>query len=251
MGSPAKTFAPPLIHLVDLERTEYVGRIVRTDIVIAGVGETFHVPRAWAVECPEDDCAPRSVELGQTATLPLLSMCRMSHDQLIGFTRRLAGCSHRSHVKIRAWATVTELLALPAANVHVGARDYREKAVALVGSLQHSNIRYRATGIVIAEPKQQRASLLISALERLQSAAEGFRLTPEVQQALDVFRVPGETVDDAERHARRIAATITETVTKVFGATACTCSWLRFSSFTACRTSPGTGSGSKAPSIFR
>ena len=96
-------------------------------------------------------------------------------------------------------------------------RDYREKVVALVGSLQHSNIRYRATGTVIPEPKRQRASLLISALERLHSAAEGFRLTSEVREALAAFVVDGDTVDDAERHAGRIAATATKTITKVFG----------------------------------
>jgi hypothetical protein len=47
---PRETLVP-IIHLVDIERTEHVGRIVRTDIVVAGVGETFHVPRAWETQC--------------------------------------------------------------------------------------------------------------------------------------------------------------------------------------------------------
>jgi hypothetical protein len=215
---PREDIAPPRIHLVDLEQTQYVGRTVQTDVVIAGVGETFHVPGAWTVDCGEDDCEARDVDLGSRHGLALLEMCRMSRSQLIGFMRRTAGCEHPSAVKVTEYRTVTELLALPAANrSDLTTRDYREKVVALVGSLSHSNIRYRATGQVVAEPKRQRASLLISSLDRLQSAAEGFRLTPEVRSQLSVFQPPATTLDDAERHAWKIAATVTETITKVFG----------------------------------
>jgi hypothetical protein len=215
---PRVDITPPLIYLLDIEQTQYIGRTVQTDIVIAGVGETFHVPRAWAVECANSECKPRPVDLLAAGfARVLLSMCRMSHDQLTGFMRRLASCTHRSRVNIPAWATVTEVLALPAANVDIEVRDYREKVVALVGSLQHSNIRYRATGTVIPEPRHQRASLLISALERLQSAAEDFQLTPDVRSQLSGFQPVGATLDDAERQAWRIAATVTETITKVFG----------------------------------
>src|SRR5262249_53096462 len=136
---PREDILPPLIHLIDLEQTQYVGRTVRTDIVIAGGGATYHDPRGWTVACPETDCRPVPVDLGARPTLALLQMCRMSKDQVTGFTRHRAGCPHRSDVTIRAWATVTELLALPAANLDAEARDYREKVVALVGTLPHSN----------------------------------------------------------------------------------------------------------------
>src|SRR5206468_10928192 len=97
-------------------------------------------------------------------------------------------------------------------------RDYREKVIALVGTLANSNIRYRATGTVIAEPKRQRASLLVTALDRLQSAAESFCLNSEVSRALTVFQPPvGADVDGVAEHVRRIAATVTATITKVYG----------------------------------
>jgi MCM P-loop domain len=222
LGALIRTeITPPQIHLVDLERTEYVGKTVQTDLLVAGVGETFHVPKAWQVLCDtgegENKCDNPSVNLGSSAAL--LELCRMSRSQLIGFMRHAGRCPHRSVVKVTAHATVTELLALPAANaIDATARDYREKIVALVGTLTNSNIRYRATGEVIAGPKRQRASLLITGRDRLQSAAEGFALTSEVREAFGVFQVPdAATVDDAEGHAWRIASTATQTITKVFG----------------------------------
>jgi hypothetical protein len=141
-GLPREDIAPPRIHLVDLEQTQYVGRIVQTDVVIAGVGETFHVPGAWTVDCGEAECEARAVDLGARPGLALLEMCRMSRTQLVGFVRWMGGCAHRSVVKVTTHRTVTELLALPAANNsdHT-TRDYREKVVALVGSLQHSSGR--------------------------------------------------------------------------------------------------------------
>src|SRR5438105_4352830 len=76
-GLPRAEIVPPRIHLVDLERTEHVGRLVQTDIVVAGVGETFHVPRTWEVDCKKSDCTvcPRTVDL--RARKELLHLCRM------------------------------------------------------------------------------------------------------------------------------------------------------------------------------
>src|SRR5207247_4647887 len=104
-------------------------------------------PRAWEVRCPEDDCNPSPLKLGADTTA-LLEMCRMSDAQLVGFMRHMSGCSHRSRPRIIEWQTITELLALPAASADAAARDYREKVIALVGTLANSNIRYRATGTV-------------------------------------------------------------------------------------------------------
>src|SRR5262249_9886569 len=179
----------PRIHLVDLELTKHIGHMVQTDIVIAGVGETFHVPESWKVQCNKDDCevCPKTISL--KARREVLTFCRMSDAQKIGFMRVLSGCSHKPKVTVKVMATVTELLALPMAlpTVEKSSRDYREKVIALLGSLPHTNIRYRATGLVIAEPRQQKASLLVSRLDRLKSAADGFELTPVLHNRFRVF----------------------------------------------------------------
>jgi hypothetical protein len=217
-GRPREEIVPPLIHLVDIERTEHVGHQVQTDIVVAGVGETFHVPRAWEANCTTRGCTvcPKKVKVG--AGTALLAFCRITEDQRTGLMRKLAGgCEHRPRVKITEWATITELLALPVARPDDAAHDYREKVIALVGSLENSNIKYRAAGEVIAEPKRQRASLLVQSLERLQSVADGFRLTDEIRDAFRVFRPSGGSLDAAEAHAVRIAETLTRTVTKIHG----------------------------------
>jgi hypothetical protein len=41
---PRDEILPPLIHLVDLELTRWVTKTVRTDIVVAGVGESSTSP---------------------------------------------------------------------------------------------------------------------------------------------------------------------------------------------------------------
>jgi hypothetical protein len=218
-GLPREDIVPPLIHLVDIERTEYVERLVQTDIVVAGVGETFHVPRAWEINCTTSGCTvcPKKVDVGTGPTL--LMFCRMTNDQALGLMRKLAGgCEHRPRAKVLQYATVTELLALPVARADDGAaHDYREKVVALVGSLGNSNIRYRATGEVIAEPKRQRASMLVRELERLQSSADGFRLTDETRAVFRVFSPRGLSLDGAEAHVTQITEALTRTVTKIRG----------------------------------
>src|SRR5262249_44063533 len=107
---------PPLIHLVNIERTEHAGHLVQTDIVVAGVGATFHVPRIWEADCKTSGCTvcPKKVDVGTGKAL--LTFCRMSNDQALGLMRRLAGgCEHRPRVEVMQHATVTELLALPVA----------------------------------------------------------------------------------------------------------------------------------------
>src|SRR5262249_45593758 len=128
-----------------------------------------------------------------------------------------AGCRHRPQVTELQYATVTELLALPVARPDDDRRDYREKVIALIGSLENSNIRYRATGEVIAEPKRQRASLLVQSLDRLQSAAEGFQLQDETRHAFRTMAPSNGSLDDAERHVRQMTDTLTQTVTKIYG----------------------------------
>ena len=69
---PRQEIAPPMIHLLDIEQTDLVGRTVQTDIVIAGVGETFHVPRRWHLKCGKGKCSvcPVTVDLGTRKEAP-------------------------------------------------------------------------------------------------------------------------------------------------------------------------------------
>jgi MCM P-loop domain len=213
---------PPLIHLVDVESTRYVGRMVRADIVISGVGDTFHVPKKWRTRCGKADCEVCPAEVDLKERRELLNFCRMSEEQTVGFMRRLSGCSNKPHPCIDEYATITELLAVPAASDAVDglSRDYREKIIALVGQLSNSNIRYRATGRVIAEPKRQRASMLATHLERLQSEAEQFALTTESRRGFQVLQVPvsqATDLDAAWNHVRRLTHDLTNHVTKIYG----------------------------------
>jgi hypothetical protein len=225
-----RTELPPRIHLVDIERAEHIGRIVQTDIVIAGVGETFHVPSAWTVDCSKSKkkstrsacpVCPRMVSLGSNKAL--LNFCRMSDDQVSGTMRLLSGCRNRPTPIVTAMTTITEVLALPAASggMEGPVRDYREKVVALIGTMQNSNIRYRATGEVIAEPKRQRASLLVSDLSRLQSAADGFVLTEALREGFRAFQVVASDKDDPLKAAavqvERLTRDITQHITKIYG----------------------------------
>src|SRR5260370_779223 len=98
--------------------------------------DAFHVPHTWVVNCGFDDCevCPATVHLGPSKDL--LRLCRMGADQLLGFLRKRAGCPYKGKVTIKAFATVTELLALPAATPDVEGveRDYRDKVVSFLGT---------------------------------------------------------------------------------------------------------------------
>jgi hypothetical protein len=220
--------APRRIHLLEIDQTEHIGHVVQTELVIAGVGETFHVPCQWTVKpCAVHVCefAGRKVDMsGQKA---LLNFCRMTDDQKHGFMRASASaCRHRPALTTMASATITEILVVPAASADLDPlqADYREKVVFILGPLMASHVRYRATGEVIAEPRQQRASLLISRLERLESTTDHFHLTSGLSERFTVLQLPDlsglapeQAIVAAEVHVTRLVADVTRGITKIYG----------------------------------
>ena len=147
----------------------------------------------------------------------------MTDDQARGYMRALTR-HDKGTPQVEAIQTITEILAVPVARTegHHPLRDYREKVVAFLGSLPLSHVRYRATGEVIAEPRRQRASLLIHRLDRLQSNADGFAVTEDVRARFRGLQVPedgsSDALEAADRHVKTLVHRITQLVTRIYGA---------------------------------
>jgi hypothetical protein len=217
---------PPIpIHLIDLEKSDLIGKTVCTDIVIAGIGEVFHVPIKYSVDCGhyggKNPCPACPTEGSLNISRTLIDFCRMSDDQKKGKLRDFAGCKKRGRVKILEHTTITELVAIPRADIATAIKkgDYRDKIIYYNGTLESSNLPYRATGKVIAEPKKQKASMLITKLERLQTATEGFQVTPGVLEQFKLL-TPNCKKTDKEgylKHQSQILNDITRNITKIYG----------------------------------
>lgn len=216
---------PTPIHLIDLEKSDLIGKTVCTDIVVAGIGEVFHVPLKCKVDCSHQDkkepCPVCPKEVSLDVDRNLLDFCRMSDDQKKGKLRALSGCRNKAHVKVLEYTTITELVAIPKADIAIDIQkgDYRDKVIYYNGTLKSSNIPYLATGKVIAEPKKQIASMLITKLERLKTATEDFQVTPGVLEQFKLL-TPNCKKTDQEghlKHQRQILNDVTRNITKIYG----------------------------------
>jgi len=216
------------IHLIDLEKSSLIGERVSTEMVVGGVGQVFHIPIHYEVDCGHGDdkdekkrCSVCPKEVTLQPDRVLIDLCRMSDDQVIGKLRSLSGCENKPKVKILNRNTITELLAIPKADPSSNAqqRDYRDKIVYFNGSLPSSNALYKAIGKIIAEPKKQRASMLVTKMERLRTTMEDFQVTSKIKKQFRHF-IP--KCDDSDlkgylKHQKRTLADITRNITKIYG----------------------------------
>lgn len=211
------------IHLIDLERTSFVGCLVSTDIIIGGIGEVFHVPKEWKIDCgsrsndtPPCTVCPTTVQLNTHNSRSFLDFCRMSDSQKIGKMRTLSGCERKGKVDVTEHTTITELLALPIADNKLK-QDYRDKIIYFIGNLKSTNQRYRAAGYVIAEPKKQKASLIVHELKQLETDVNKFILTDNMVEQFKHLQPQTDTLETYLCHKKSITSEITANITKIYG----------------------------------
>ncbi len=225
-GEKEKELKPIPIHLIDLENSSFIGITVCTDIIVTGIGKVFHVPIEYEADCghsddEKDPCpiCPNEIKLPQNRNL--INCCRMSDQTKIGMLRSFSKCKNKPKIQILNHTTITELLVIPRAEVSadIQKKDYRDKIIYFNGTVESSNIPYRAIGQVLAEPKKQEASMLVTKMERLSTAIEDFRVTPAT---VEEFKTLIPQCDDSDengylKHQNQILDDITYNFSKIYG----------------------------------
>lgn len=179
--------APKKIHLADLADPELDGQEVIADIVIAGIGDTYGVPKKIRLTCVVEkehicplDGGSKEVEL-PLADRRLLN-CYAVPDSSLHDALHPPECAA---VEVLERYTLRTFLALPKVRritakrddsfgvIDEKGREYRGEAIYFMddvdapgseGFVPLASISYRAQAIVQTEPKKQRKVLQVTSL---------------------------------------------------------------------------------------
>ena len=236
-----KSQKPIKVHLMDIEKAEYAGKFVETEVLISGKGETYHLPQLSTIVCSRPN-PEKCGRLGQCQTggkactkiIPpdspkLIKFTRLTDDQIVGSVRKDAalGC-READVTITQRQTVQELLVVPKAkrirvvkdsrggkiDVDETGREYRDKLVFYVGNIQSNNPHFKAQGYVLPNPKNQTATLLITKMVPQGDGYADFRLTKKIKERFAVLQPRG---DNIEEMVKKITQDVTDNITNIYG----------------------------------
>lgn len=210
------------INLLDLEKPEFDGRLVETELMLAGVGCTYGVPASYFIYCEcVDRClyqCPLRVYNGQMMVISktervLLSLYNQNDFQIAALLKRHAGACSKAQVEINNRYSPQEYLALPGAIELRDGGAHRSISVFHVGVVDREDGYYTAIGRVVTEPKRQRKTLLIGEMQHQQEDWRKFRLTDEIRERFCVFQSEGSVHD----RIWNIARDVTSNITRIFG----------------------------------
>lgn len=232
---------PIKVHLMDIEKAECSEKFVETEVLISGVGETYHLPSLCAIVCSHsnpEECQRRNQcpteGISYVKTIPsnspkLIEFTRLTNDQIAGSVRRdvTLGCK-KAEVTITERQTVQELLVVPKAkrvrtikdgrgrktDIDETGREYRDKLVFNVGNIQNTSPHFKARGYVLPNPKNQTATLLITKMAPRGDGYADFRLTKQVKEAFKALQPRGKSIEDK---VKEITQDVTDNITNIYG----------------------------------
>jgi hypothetical protein len=233
---------PAYIHLTDIEKAEYEGLSVITDVLLPGVGrdDSFFVPKKVLVTCSKEDkekCdgCPLIEEGAYTYEFAdddrrLIRFTKQTDEQVRGEIRKALFLPKKcSEYKFNVSETteIQILLAVPKAGAELRkeggkfvdehGRDFREKVIYYSGVVPRSNAYYQVSGAVVADPKSQRATMLANRLVKLQNEYEQFTVTENAKALLKDLQTEDDSAVGIDSKIRELGRDIAYNIAHYFG----------------------------------
>jgi len=232
---------PISIHLIQIEDAKHDNKAVSTNTMVAAVGETYHVPRRYQITCvtPTQNmshcpfCSYREgcvIELDITDPI-LIEFCNSTDSQneaiLAKRARRKTGPKCKFGIVVQERIQVQELVVVPRALairidnegkvVDETGHDYRYKVIHYIGTLINIDGYFQASGVVVPNPKTQRATLLTTEMKRLSTDISTFKMTEELAAEFRNFQSPSDDIGGVREVADRILRDVTYNITEIYG----------------------------------
>jgi hypothetical protein len=230
---------PKGIHLADLADPELDGQEVIADVVIAGIGDTYGVPKKVRFTCvseKEHICPLNggSKEVELTLADRRLLNCYGVPDSSLHDALHPPQCAA---AEILERYTLRTFLALPKVRklaakrsdpfgvVDEKGREFRGEAIYFIddvdppgtdGFVALASIPYRAQAVVQTEPKRQRKVLQVTSLQRLEQPWQAFKLTPDVEAGFRRFQV-GQGIKAVNAKIDELVRDCTDHITRRYG----------------------------------
>lgn len=231
--------APRIIHLADAADPELDGQEVTTDLVIAGIGDTYGVPKRVRFTCVKEKEHACPLEGGsKEVTLSLadrrLLNCYGVPDNHLQEALHPPECAA---VEILERYTLRTFLALPKVRritikrddpfgvVDEKGREFRGEAIYFIddidppgtdGFVPLASISYRAQALVQTEPKRQRKVLQVTSLQRLEQPWQAFAITPDVEAGFRRFQA-GQGIEAVNGKIHELVRDCTDHITRRYG----------------------------------
>jgi hypothetical protein len=225
--------------LVDLADPELDGQEVMTDLVIAGIGETYGVPKKVRLSCTVTKRHACPLNGGSTELeLPpwdrRLLNCYGVADSALRDALGAPGCAA---VEVLERYTLRTFLALPKVRrlaarrndpygvVDEKGREFRGEAIYFIddvdppgtdGFVPLASIPYRASGIVQTEPKRQKKVLQVTNLRRLEQPWQAFTLSGDIETGFRLFQ-SGRGIEAVNAKIDELVRDCTDHLTKRYG----------------------------------
>ena len=171
-------FAPPKIHMMDINNALYATKRVSAEVMIASIGETYTVPKEVKYKCTKNTLCKNAGNC-LLSRGPVTKILRANDRRLIDLTkirdskrdRIILGILNLScneiHLayEIKEYVSIQEMVVIPKARItkmvkkdssnimldEIG-REFREKVVYFMGTSPQSNKYFTATGWVMPSP---------------------------------------------------------------------------------------------------
>jgi transcriptional regulator with XRE-family HTH domain len=242
MEMQVQTEEPTYIHLTDIEKAEYEGLSVVTDVLLPGVGrdDSFFVPKKVEVTCAKEDKSkcdgcPLIEEGAYTYEFAdddrrLIRFTKQTDEQVRGEIRKALflpkKCSEYKF-NVEDYTEIQILLAVPKAGAELRkeggkfvdehGRDFREKVIYYSGVVPRSNAYYQVSGAVVADPKSQRATMLANRLVKLQNEYEQFTVTENAKALLRDFQTEDLSAVGIDNKMRELGRDMAYNIAHYFG----------------------------------
>jgi predicted transcriptional regulator len=213
------------IHLSQIEDGKYEGTRVTTELMVAGIGCTYGVPKLLNIPLLESGNS-KNVECTIKRDQRVILDCHKQSDaQLNAMLRKTLEIPEGTKLEIKERYTLHEILVVPKA-MNNGNHEYKDYIVYYVAdssfggcddTILRSNVYYKATGVAMSEPKRQAKTMLITDLEQIDSPWQGFKLTPEMEGQFRNFKPDVNTVESVKEKLSQITRDITRNMTKRYG----------------------------------
>lgn len=217
------------IHLSHIENPKFAYQTVSTDVMVAASGNTYQVPCLYKVRARVTGHEiERQIEKSDPLLIALTKLPdNVMYSTLMKLNKAEFDKDAELEVEVIALTSIEELVLVPRAtvirsndkgeSVDETGNEYREKIVFNAGNLSTTNGYFKAVGIVVPNPKNQTATLLVTQMIPVDSDVTAFKLTETHRIEFGKFQSAGTDLEMIGVKVREILKDVTHNITRIFG----------------------------------
>ena len=220
----------PELHLSEVSKAQYADRRIRTKTVVAGKDTApYLIPKKIHVKCMGDGskcdtCRMMGMGMsGKTIDIKpnqrdILNMVNVNDRQKKYIISELSGINTTCQsweFEVLESQNVEKVILMPELDYSEKEKPYILFTSYIVGNGIQTNSSYILEGVVVSDPKQQYATLIVDEYRQMEDDVKNFQMSEEIHEKLKAFQVEeGQTVKEK---FDEIHADLSHNITRIYG----------------------------------